>query len=127
MQAMVTSKAFWRTLDQLVAGASLVVDRPKGAPHPRHPSFLYPLDYGYLAGTRAADGDGVDVWIGSLPDRAVTGIVCTVDLNQKDAEIKILLGCTPQEARQALATHNTGDQAGLLIERAGPGGSADHG
>ena len=116
---MVTSKDFWHTLDQLVAGASLVVDRPKGTPHPRYPSFLYPLDYGYLAGTQAADGGGIDAWIGSLPDRAVTGIICTVDLHSRDSELKLLLGCTPWESTQALSMHNSNSQAGILIERSG--------
>lgn len=47
----------------------------------------------------------------------MTGIICTADLQKRDAEIKLLLGCTSQEARQALATHNLGSQVGLLLER----------
>ena len=52
---------FWRALDALVAGSEIVIDRPRGSAHPRYPDVIYPLDYGYLAGTRAADGDGIDV------------------------------------------------------------------
>ena len=108
---------FWQTLDRLVAESRLVIDRPRGTPHPRYPEFIYPLDYGYLDGTRAADGDGIDVWIGSQPDRTLTAIVCTVDLIGRDAEIKLLLGCTGEEAQIILATHNSGPQAATLIER----------
>lgn len=108
---------FWLGLDQLVTDNNLCVDRPKGSSHPNHPSLLYPLDYGYLENTRSADGDGIDVWIGSLSRRKVTGIICTADLQKRDAEIKLLLGCTGKEARQALATHNFGSQVGLLLER----------
>jgi inorganic pyrophosphatase len=110
---------FWQTLDRLVAESRIVLDRPRDTPHPRYPEFIYPLDYGYLDGTMAADGDGLDVWLGSQPDRRLTAIVCTVDLIKRDAEIKLLLGCTGEEARLILATHNSGPQAATLIERPG--------
>jgi inorganic pyrophosphatase len=109
---------FWCKLDQLVAACQLKIDRPKGSTHPRYPAFIYPLDYGYLAGTRSGDGDGIDVWLGSLPERTVTGVICSVEVEQRDAEVKILLGCTPQEAREILKTHNVGAQAAILVERA---------
>jgi len=113
---------FWLALDQLVATSNLIVDRPKGSPHPRHPSFRYPMDYGYLQGTCSPDRDGIDVWIGSLTRlspaaHTVTGIITTVDLDKRDAEFKLLLGCTAGEARIALAIHNRGSQAGILVER----------
>ena len=107
---------FWRNLRALVAQSTVVVDRPRGSRHPRHPWLRYPLDYGHLEGTTGGDGSGVDVWLGSLPDRGVTGIICTVDLGRRDAELKVLLGCTPEEAQQGLAVHSAGEQAGLLLE-----------
>jgi inorganic pyrophosphatase len=120
MAVVTEGEGFWRGLDELVAACRLVIDRPRGTPHPRYPSLVYPLDYGYLQGTRAADGDGIDVWVGSLPERGVTAVVCTVDAEQRDAEVKILLGCTPQEARAVLAVHNRGAQVGVLLERPDP-------
>lgn len=110
--------AFWQTLDHLVATSRLVLDRPRGTAHPRYPECIYPLDYGYLAGTTAADGDGIDVWVGSLPERRVTAVICTVDRGKRDAELKLLLGCTPQETEMALNFHNGDGQAGLLVLRA---------
>lgn len=117
MLSMVKDDAFWLNLDELVAACKVVIDRPQGTPHPRYPSLIYPLDYGYLAGTRSGDGEGIDVWVGSRPKGRVTAVVCTVDVQQRDAELKILLGCTPQEAQAILATHNAGAQAGVLVER----------
>ena len=110
---------FWHKLDQLAAEHELVIDRPKGSRHPRYPEMVYPLDYGYLASTQAADGEGIDVWVGSLPDRAVTAVVCTVDMLKRDTEVKILLGCTPQEAQTILDFHNDDSdwQSAILIER----------
>lgn len=111
------SEAFWRKLDDLVRTCDLVIDRPQGSAHPRYPDLIYPLDYGYLAGTTAADGDGIDVWLGSLPERRVTSVICSVGLRKRDAELKILLGCTADEARNALAMHQSDGQAALLLRR----------
>jgi inorganic pyrophosphatase len=112
-----SDREFWLALDRLAVDCELVIDWPKGTAHPRYPAVGYPLDYGYLADTRAGDGEGIDVWVGSRPEWRVSGVICTVDGLQRDAEIKILLGCTPQEARIALATHNRGQQRGILVER----------
>lgn len=114
---MVETLDFWAQLDALVDSCPLVIDRPKGAPHPRYSEFAYPLDYGYLEGTSAADGGGIDVWVGSLPERRVTAVVFTLDSHKRDAEIKLLAACTPEEARQVLEIHNRGEQSALLIER----------
>ncbi len=108
---------FWRALDTLVETSTLSIDRPKGSAHPRYPNFLYPLDYGYLAETTSGDGAGIDIWVGSLPEKRVTALLCTVDLGKRDAEIKLLLGCTTQEAQDLLAIHNRGTQSATLMER----------
>jgi inorganic pyrophosphatase len=114
-----TEGHFWSRLASLVAGATIVVDRPKGSAHPTIPSLIYPLDYGYLSGTQSGDGHGIDVWIGSLKPRAITGVVCTVDLNKRDAEVKILLGCTLAEQKRILSIHNyrPGCQGGVFVRR----------
>lgn len=108
---------YWHRLDELVQASEIVIDRPRGSAHPRYPAVIYPLDYGYLAGTTAADGGGIDVWRGSAAESRVTGVISTVDLFKRDAETKILLGCTPDEAQVALATHRTGSQAATLTLR----------
>lgn len=108
---------FWSNAEQLVREHEVIIDRPKGSRHPRFSEVSYPLDYGYLAGTRSGDGQGVDVWIGSLPGRAVTAIIITADVYKQDAEVKLLLGCTPDEAKSALKTHRTGSQGATLVLR----------
>ncbi len=60
-----TKTEFWDFLDNLVASHTLVIDRPKGSQHPRYSDLVYPLDYGYLEGTTAIDGGGIDVWLGT--------------------------------------------------------------
>jgi inorganic pyrophosphatase len=40
----------------------LHIDRPAGSRHPEH-GFLYPINYGYLPGTQAADGEELDAYL----------------------------------------------------------------
>jgi inorganic pyrophosphatase len=111
-----TDQGFWSRLASLVSGASVVVDRLKGSAHPHIPELIYPLDYGYLTGVRSGDGDGVDVSIGSLKHRVITGVICTVDVGKRDTEVKILLGCSRTEQRRILSVHNRGNQGAVLVK-----------
>ena len=108
---------FWALADQLVREHRIVIDRPGGSRHPRYPAVVYPFDYGYLEGTGAIDGDGVDCWRGSLGSSAVTGAIVTVDVYKADSEVKWLVGCTAAEMTAALATHRTAHQAASLMPR----------
>ncbi|MBL8103165.1 MAG: hypothetical protein JNM02_11575 [Anaerolineales bacterium] len=93
----ILNHGFWEEMIQLTKTHSIIIDRPKGQPHPRYFEMIYPLDYGYIENTSASDGGGIDVWIGSLEPKTLTGILCTFDTLKRDAEIKILLGCTAQD------------------------------
>ena len=96
---MQSDTSFWQTFHELVRTNAIVVDRPKGTAHPRHPKLIYPFDYGYLENTSAGDGDGIDVWMGSSKDKTLTGILCTFDRLKRDAEIKLLIGCTSEDVQ----------------------------
>jgi inorganic pyrophosphatase len=109
--------SFWEALDRLVADSVVVIEQPRGSIDARFPDFRFPNDYGHLEGTNAPDGEEVDVWVGSQPEHRVTGIICTVDLAKRDAELKILIACAPDEIVRILETHNMGNQSGVLIER----------
>lgn len=90
---MELASRFWQGMEQLIATNKIVIDRPKGSSHPRYSKFIYPFDYGYLENTTASDGGGIDVWMGSLNTKTLTGILCTFDKIKRDAEIKLLVGC----------------------------------
>lgn len=98
--------SFWHEMEQLITTNAITIDRSKGNPHPRYPKLIYPLDYGYLENTTAGDGDGIDVWIGSLKSKTLTGILCTFDTIKRDAEIKLLIGCS-QEDIQIIRNFNS--------------------
>lgn len=110
-------KDFWNALDKLVNRCEIIIDRPKGAAHPKYPDYIYPVDYGYLKDTASMDGGGIDVWVGS-GDRIVDAIICTVDLMKKDSEIKILIGCSEEEKAIVYEAHNeTAFMKGILLRR----------
>ncbi len=110
-------ETFWRYLETLVHTAELVIDRPKGSVHPHHHTVTYPLDYGYLRGTVGGDGEGLDVWRGSRPHGRLDAVVCTVDLHNRDAEIKLLLGSATEEKQTICAFHASASTAALVVER----------
>jgi inorganic pyrophosphatase len=108
---------FWKYIDRLVGESTIEVDRPRGSAHPRYSEMEYPLDYGHLDGTSGGDGNSIDVWRGSLEEMRVTGAIVTVDLAKRDSEMKLLVGCTAEETELALAMHQTGVQASILLSR----------
>jgi len=89
--------SIWQQLDEVASASRTVVDRPRGSRHPRFPQWVYPLDYGYLAGTASGDGEGIDVWIGSGDPHHVSAIVSTYDPGKRDAEVKVVVGATTSE------------------------------
>lgn len=58
------------TGDQMVTDANhflgqtvtLTIDRPLGSRHPQW-GFIYPLNYGYVPGTLAPDGEAIDAYV----------------------------------------------------------------
>ncbi len=94
---MQINEKFWQHLQTLVNESKIIIDRPKGTNHPKYPDLIYEVDYGYLENTSSMDGQGIDVFVGTDSGQKVNGIAVTVDLNKKDSEIKILIGCTNNE------------------------------
>lgn len=41
----------------------VVVDRPLGSHHPKHKDIVYPVNYGYIPGIMAPDGEAQDAYI----------------------------------------------------------------
>ena len=95
---------FWQAMSELLMTQAIVIDRSKGSTHPRYGEAVYPFDYGYLENTTSSDGGGIDVWLGPLYNvvndqnaKTLTGILCTFDTLKRDAEIKLLIGCTEKD------------------------------
>ncbi len=108
---------FWSRLDELLAAHELILDRPRGTAHPRYPDLVFPLDYGYLAGTSGGDGNDIDVWHGSAAHRGLVAIVCTVDMVKHDAEYKLIVDAAENDLRTIEAFHNGRYQSAVLVRR----------
>ncbi len=112
------TKDFWAIIDDMVASHKIIIDRPKGTPHPKWQNWIYEANYGYLEGTSSDDGDGIDVWVGTDENQTANAIIVIVDTFSNDSEIKILIGCTEEETNNIYARHNKHDSMkGLLIRR----------
>ena len=68
----------------------VIVDRPLGSRHPKHGDLVYPVNYGYIEGIIAPDGEEQDAYILGV-DSAVkefTGRVIAVIHRDDDIEEK---------------------------------------
>ena len=108
----------WSAIDSLIANHKIIIDRPKGTAHPKYSNIVYNVDYGYLQNTKSMDGGGIDIYVGSMQDKRVDSIICTVDLLKGDCEMKILYGCSDEEKLTIYQTLNSAaNMKGILINR----------
>ena len=69
---------------------TVTVDRPLGSYHPEHADLYYPINYGYVDGVFAADGEEQDAYIVGVykPVLEFTGRVIAVIHRLDDVEDK---------------------------------------
>ena len=69
---------------------TVTVDRPLGSYHPNHPDLYYPINYGYIKGIPAPDGEEQDAYILGIdsPLTEFTGKVIAVIHREDDIEDK---------------------------------------
>ena len=71
----------------------VTIDRPLGSCHPNHSDLYYPVNYGYIEGTIAGDGEAQDAYILGV-DKSVTefvGRVIAVIHRKNDVEDKLVV------------------------------------
>lgn len=59
----------------------VVMDRPIGARHPKHPEIVYPINYGYIENLIGGDGEEQDVYVldkAEATDRCKAKVVAVV-------------------------------------------------
>ena len=69
---------------------TVTVDRPLGSYHPKHKDLYYPINYGYIEGIIAPDGEEQDAYILGVdePVKEYTGKVIAVIHRFNDVEEK---------------------------------------
>lgn len=109
---------FWQCLDKLLDKSHIVIERQQGSCHPLYHDMVYPLDYGFLAGTTSSDGECIDVWVGHQNNLGLTAVVCTVDLANCDTECKLVVDCSVDEINAINHFYNDWpDTAAYIIYR----------
>lgn len=69
------------------------IDRPLGSAHPNYPDLVYPVNYGYIPGLFAPDGEEQDVYVLGVtePLETFTGALAAVIHRRDDVEDKWVL------------------------------------
>ncbi len=72
------------------ATVTVLVDRPLGSAHPDWPELVYPVNYGFVPGIMAADGEEQDAYILGVdrPLKRFSGQVVAVIRRLDDGEDK---------------------------------------
>jgi inorganic pyrophosphatase len=85
------------------------IDRPLGSRHPEH-GFIYPINYGYVPGTFAPDGESLDAYVLGVfdPIETFTGRCLAIVHRLDDDDDKLII---VPEGRQY-----SDDQIQALIE-----------
>lgn len=82
-----TRQAYFGVIGKMV---KVTVDRPMGSFHPEHKDLYYPINYGYIEGTMAPDGEEQDAYIlgVDVPVKEFIGKIIEVIHRQDDVEEK---------------------------------------
>ena len=77
------------------------IDRPARSAHPERPDMIYPINYGFIPGTLAPDGEGIDAYLlgVSEPVSECEATIAAVIRRKDDAEDKLaaFVGEAPTE------------------------------
>lgn len=70
-----------------------VIDRPLGSFHPQHPDLHYEVNYGFIPGTKAPDGEDQDVYVLGIdhPIHEFWGQLIAIAHRQDDIEDKWII------------------------------------
>ena len=68
----------------------VVIDRPLGTYHPKHKDIFYSVNYGYIEGVIAPDGEEQDVYVLGVnePVSEFTGVIIAIIKRLDDVEEK---------------------------------------
>ena len=71
----------------------VIVDRPLGTYHPKHKDIYYSVNYGYIKGVMAGDGEEQDAYILGInePIKEFTGKVIAIIHRFDDIEEKLVV------------------------------------
>ena len=86
------SKSFELAKELLGKSVEVTIDRPLGTKHPKH-GFVYEVNYGYLPGIKAPDGEDLDAYyLGtSSPLKEAEGTCIAIIHRENDDDDKLIV------------------------------------
>lgn len=86
------SLSYQLALNLLGTVVEVTIDRPSGSTHPKH-GFVYPVNYGYVAGITAPDGADLDAYYlhVSQPLQMATGRCIAIAHRCDDDDDKLIV------------------------------------
>lgn len=78
------------TVEMIGQKVTVKVDRPMGSYHPKHKDIYYPINYGYIEGIMAPDGEEQDAYLLGVdePVEEFAGVIIAVIHRYDDVEEK---------------------------------------
>ncbi len=73
----------------------IIMDRPVGTRHPKHPDIVYPINYGYIDGMLSADGEGIDVYLLGIHEPLATCRAKIIAIIRREDDIEDKLAAAP--------------------------------
>ncbi len=82
---------------------TVMIDRPLGSAHPKHPSLIYPTNYGYLPDVIGGDGEPQDAYLMGvdIPVQQYRGVVIGIIKRLNDCEDKLVVAPEGMQFHQA--------------------------
>jgi inorganic pyrophosphatase len=87
MQEFIDAKTF------LGKRIRIEIDRPLGSSHPKIPELVYEVNYGYVPGIKAPDGDELDAYLLGIdmPVNEYTGVCIAIIHRLNDDDDKLII------------------------------------
>lgn len=78
--------------EYLGKAVEVTIDRPLGSTHPKH-DFVYGVNYGYIAGVQAPDGEDLDAYVLGVtePVSSFEGICIAIAHRRNDDDDKLIV------------------------------------
>lgn len=74
----------------------IVMDRPIGTPHPKHPDIIYPINYGYIPEVYGGDGEELDVYLLGVTERVEKYTARIIGIVHRKDDVEDKLAAAPE-------------------------------
>ena len=74
----------------------VTVDRPLGSRHPRYPELRYPINYGYVKGVLAPDGEEQDAYVLGVDEPLAEFVGCVIAIIHRFDDVEEKWVVVPQ-------------------------------